>query len=559
MIISICLVFMVLAAGPALAQETNAFLGDPLWWAHAGFTGLAVIAAGRCAYQAFNRPPLQLADVPTFPKYMTSSPQYRLGSCIYVLFATGFFLLLVYLYREVVSVMQAFGAPVPIKVADAAQNSSASYLLIIAVMGLVYLYLLTKEAQWNVLLMMRDVIQSWISIPMLANDVVAQIRCCLQVPGAAVAQVVGDSPGLNPEDFAKGKNTIDRKWAEVCYMRWWIVAKQGSGGDARFFEEKSFAFNNLLDEFKDAADVAKTRAASAEVLAKLVTKLHNNFSRLLACYLIYRNGDRRQLIAEAQKFGITLKGRTRDNPLEYSIVYILTLVGCVYVGVYLSAIIFDWIHNGSPLLKAIREQDPNIHSWIIYSAGNYGLTIILILSLRMGARAVGVGNSQSYLVTYCWTFLIALVTGPLILAILAKYVQPIEPYASMQPVALFFQMLVWGLGPALISVYISYYLDRQTASDLPSIDHSLSTVGWRLFNSFAFGAGTVLLLLPSLLTIPETPAVKWPAPKLQFVSTGTTFLLSVGLALAAQFAFGKRSQTSRDSGGGPGTAAGAVN
>jgi hypothetical protein len=205
---------------------------------------------------------------------------------------------------------------------------------------------------------------------------------------------------------------------------------------------------------------------------------------------------------------------------------------------------FDWIYNGNTLYKAIILQDgANIHSWIMFSAGNYGLTIILILSLRMGARAVGIG-ANSHLVTYCWTFLIALVTGPVVLAILAKYVQPIEPYASMQPLELFYKMLVWGLGPALISVYISYYLDRQTASDLPKIDHSLATVGWRILNSFCFGAGTVLLLLPSLLTIPETSAVKWPPAKLQFVSTGTTFLLSVGLALAAQFALRKRAKSS---------------
>jgi hypothetical protein len=110
----------------------------------------------------------------------------------------------------------------------------------------------------------------------------------------------------------------------------------------------------------------------------------------------------------------------------------------------------------------------------------------------------------------------------------------------------FFKLLVWGLGPALISVYISYYLDRQTASDLPNIDHSLSTVGWRLVNSFGFGAVTVFILLPSLLSIPETPAVDWTAEKLRFVSAGTTFLLSAGLALAAQFALRKRSNASRD-------------
>lgn len=226
----------------------------------------------------------------------------------------------------------------------------------------------------------------------------------------------------------------------------------------------------------------------------------------------------------------------------YSIVYIITLIACVYVGVYVSAVLFDWIFKGDSLLKAIADQGgANVRAWITYSAGNYGVTIILILSLRMGARAVNIGTD--HLITYCWTFLIALVTGPVVLAVLAKYLQPFEPFQSMQFLDLFYQMLVWGLGPALISVYITYYLDRQTFSNLPKIDHSFSTVGWRLLNSFAFGAGTVLLLLPSLLNIQKTNAVDWGPDKLRFVSTGTTFLLSAGLALAAQFALRKRSKT----------------
>ena len=544
MLISMSVVFMMLAADPALAQETNGFPTDPLSCAHLAITGLGLLVAVRWAYQAFGRPPVDLADAPTFPKYMTSQRQYRLGSLVYVLFAAIFFILLIYLNKEVLPVVQFFDAPLSQAIIAEANRSSPPYLLIVAAMGMIYLYLLTKEAPWNVLLMMRDLIHRWISIPSLAHDVVVQIQRRLCVPPDAVAQVVKAWPSVGAQDFSKGKNTIDRSWAEVCYMRCWLGGKQDSGSDETFFEEQSFGFKKLLDEFeKVAADIGKVKRGSTQILAERVTVLHKNFSRLIACYLIYRNDDRTRLIEEARTFGIALEKPTQENPLVYSIVYIITLIACVYVGVYASAVLFDWLYNGDTLLKAIADQGgANIHAWILYSAGNYGLTIILILSLRMGARAVGVGTD--HLVTYCWTFLIALVTGPFVLAVLAKYVHPIEPYRSMQPLALFLQMLVWGLGPALISVYITYYLDRQTSSDMAKIDHSLSTVGWRLLNCFAFGAGTVLLLLPSLLTIPGTDAVKWEPDKLRFVSTGTTFLLSAGLALAAQFALRKRSNTS---------------
>jgi hypothetical protein len=545
MIISICLVFMMLTIDTALAQEKDAVSdAATMWWAHLALTAFGVLVAVRCAYQAFGRRELELAKVPTFPKYMTSPQQYRFGSFIYILLAAAFFLLLVYLHKEVVPVASLFGEPLSRPILDAFKASSPPYLLTIIVIGMIYLYLLTKEAPWNVLLMMRDLIHGWISIPALAHDVVAQIEGGLRVPDDAVTNVIGAWPRVGAQDFSKGKNTIDRKWAEICYMRSWLEEKQRSRSDGAFFAEQSFGFKEALEDFeKVAVDIARLRRGSTQILAELVASLRTKFARLVACYLIYRNDDRTRLIAEAAEFGITLKNPTHEKTLGYSIVYILMLIGCVYVGVYLSAIIFDWLYNGNTLYKAIVLQDgAHIHSWIIYSAGNYGLTIILILSLRMGARAASIGT-QSYLVTYSWTFLIALVTGPIILAILAKYVHPIEPYKSMQFLPLFYQMLVWGLGPALISVYITYYLDRQTSSDLPKIDHSLATVGWRLLNSFCFGAGTVLLLLPSLMTIPRTDAVDWEPEKLKFVSTATTFLLSVGLALAAQFALRKRANT----------------
>jgi hypothetical protein len=101
---------------------------------------------------------------------------------------------------------------------------------------------------------------------------------------------------------------------------------------------------------------------------------------------------------------------------------------------------------------------------------------------------------------------------------------------------LYFNMLKWGTGPALVCVYISYYLDRQTFHDLPNIDHSASTIGWRLANCFGFTGITVLLLLPMLLSLTAQPGATWDSVKLRVVATGTTFCLTLAMSLAAQFA-----------------------
>ena len=124
------------------------------------------------------------------------------------------------------------------------------------------------------------------------------------------------------------------------------------------------------------------------------------------------------------------------------------------------------------------------------------------------------------------------------MAVVVHFFGP-DTLQSIPLLPLFYQMLKWGLGPALVCVYISYYLDRQTCRDLPDINHSRSTFAWRLLNCFAFAAFTVFVLLPPLLSMNAQEGAVWDSAKLRFVATGTTFFVAFGLALAAQFALRK--------------------
>lgn len=533
------------ACSPALAEEADAAAGMLPWLTHVAITVLGMALAMRLALQAFGRRAVQVANVPTFPRYMTSPQQYRLGSWMFVIFACGFFLLLVYEHRQVVAAAAVFEDWLPKNILSAVRDESAPYLLIIAAMGAVYLYFLTTEARWNVLLMMRDVIQTWISIPQLAGQIVAQIQFSLRVPERAVAAVVASSQGVNEQDFRKDRNTPDRLWAEICYMKWWLTQGHDTGEDATFFTEESFGFEKLLDAFGQTSwAMGRWKSGGGAdlptaQLSETVKELHDKFARLVACYLIYRNGSRKELSAEANEFGIEVSVAASENPLKYWIVYVIVLMASVYVGVHVSAVLYDWI-NGQGLNF---DQDPDLAlAWVMYSLANYGLAIVVILLLRFIARSLGTGFHQSHLITYCWTFAVAFVMGPLGLAFAVHYFGP-DQFKSVALTQLFFQMLKWGLGPALVAVYISYYLDRQTCRDMPDIDHSRSTFVWRLLNCLGFAAVTVFLLLPPLLSIKAQGDAIWDSGKLRFVATGTTFFVAFGLALAAQFALRKGTQT----------------
>jgi hypothetical protein len=537
-----CAMFFVVC-NHALAQQagavTDAQFFDAVHWI---ITVLGTFLAARWALEAFNRPTVPIADVPTFPRYMTSRIQYRLGSIIFVIFACGFFLLLVRLHREVVETLDALSVPIPKDILQAVKEQSASYLVVVIAMGAVYLYFLTKEAEWNVLLMMRDVIQRWISIPQLAGRIVAQIQFSLRVPVDAVASVIADSKGVVQQDFRKDSNTPDRIWAETCYMRWWLTQGHESGEDAIFFSTESFAFVKLLDEFQRvSSDMEKWKSGGAIVdlaiaeLPQKIKDLHKRVSRLVACYLIYRHGSRKELCGAARNFGIDLSDPAPENPLRYWIVYAAVLVASVYIGVCASAIGYDLLTGKG--VNFAQDQNRTL-AWIMYTLCNYGLAIFVILLLRFTARSLQIDSNQSHLITYCWTFLVAIVAGPFGLTLAVHFFG--EGRLPQMPLELlYFNMLKWGLGPALVSVYISYYLDRQIFRDLPDIDHSSATVVWRLTNCFFFAAVNVFLLLPQILSLTAQQNAIWDSPKLRFVAAGCTFYVALGLALAAQFALRK--------------------
>ena len=533
LLFSVCLAM----SGPALAEEGNGTYDMSPQLVHWAITILGMGWAARLAWQAFGRA-VPVANVPTFPIYMTNRQQYRLGGWTFATVACGFFLLLIHEHRQVLILLKPLNV-IPENIVAAISDQSTPYLVVVAAMGAAYLYCFTYEKPWNVLLLTRDVIQSWISVPHLAKRIMAQIEFSLRVPPEVISDVIAASNGVVVEqDFHKDVNTPDRKWAKICYMKWWLTQGLDGGGDATFFTEESFAFNRLVGDFaKTSRAMGNWKSGSTadgvtSDLPQLVDDLHGRFSRLVACYLIYRNGSKKELYREAFKFGVMLSDKTSENPLGYWIVYMIALMASVYIGVHASAIGYD-LATGNGLNVA---QDPDLAlRWVMFSASNYGLAIIVILLLRLLASSLEGDAGQSHLVTYCWTFLVAFLVGPAGLTITAYFFAPGDKSLYL----LYCDILKWGLGPALVCVYISYYLDRQTYADLPDIVHSSRTLGRRLLNCFGFAALNLFLLLPPLLALPASSDCTWNEYKLRFVASGATFCVALGLALAAQFALRK--------------------
>ena len=518
-------------------------------YAHLAVTVLACIFAMKLAATAFARPQRALADIPTGPRYLTSPGYYLCGLAVFMVVTAFIFLVLVYLHKEVISVIQLINIPylpeqLSKEVLDAVNNESAPYLLIVFFIAALYLYLLHKEAEWNILLMLRDVIQIWIAIPTRVRSIVAQTMVSFAVPKPFAGEIVNADVGVRKEDFEKDAATFERQWAELSYIRMWLTRQLGSG-EAGFFDDAEFKLDELLAEYAAlSADVVRFRedppshAADARALVPRAKTLRAELARVVGCYLVHQYGITERLDDAAKEFGLPIKCAANENPLKYIVIYLITLALCVYVGVYVSAIAFDLL-AGESLESALSTQDDElVWRWISYSAANYGFAISVILVIRYIAWTSSTRANIVYLWTYCWTGLVAGLVGPLGLAIMVV-VYRVPRFADMSFISIFGTELKWGVGPAIIAVFISYYMDRQTSSALPDIDQSRGTVAWRFAVSLSLALATLVLLLPPLLSLPAPVIGDWSREKLHAVAIGTTFMITFGLALAAQFALRK--------------------
>jgi hypothetical protein len=97
----------------------------------------------------------------------------------------------------------------------------------------------------------------------------------------------------------------------------------------------------------------------------------------------------------------------------------------------------------------------------------------------------------------------------------------------------------WAVGPALICVYIAHYMDRQTDPRLPNVGADGKSMGVRLLYSVLFSLFVLAVLPPPTAAITASPSSSWSMAKLQVVAMGTIFLMTLTLALVAQFGLRK--------------------
>jgi len=535
------------AGAQALAADDTAYYAYGL---HYLVAAIGLVFAGYYAHNSFAAPIATPEDGPAPPRYMTQPNQYRMGMTAYIGSCLAAYVLIVVYYKDVAPLLE-LAAPLQFRqlIDDTIKQSSMSFPAVV-VLGVVALVTLLRiEQEWNPLFAFRRLVWRWVSIPELVNQTTAAARDNLVVPLDARLDVANDSKNhVDVIDFDKDRQSVDRNWAELCYVRLWLTRNLEQGSHFTFFNEPSFAWKALEGDYEAMRQkiTPVKRAPKPEdpfgrevfdTVAQKVDTLRRKYCRLAACFMVFKNANTKGTISDAVVFGAKIANNaSRANPMRYIVLFVVAILASIYLGVWLSATFWDLLHPAAAAAMSSADEatDAVATRWVYYGLASFGAPIIVALILRYLAWSCDAKQPDSYPISYATIFAVSLVVSVVSLALITKLAH--GRYAGMQFVDLLFRDFKWGWSPALICVYVVYHIDRQIDPLLPDVG-KLGGEGilHRMLACFSFAIFVTFLSALPAASLEARPGSAWPVEKLHAVVIGTIFTVGFVMALVSQF------------------------
>ena len=532
---------------PAAAQGDPANGADPVYYGlRVLLITIALLMAAYYAHTAFEAPITTPDEGPAPPRYMTQARQYRMGMVAYIGLCLIAYVLIVAYYKDLFPFIELAAPPQVRPLMDSAIKQSSMSFPVVVVLGVAALVTLLKvEHEWNPLFALRRVVWGWVSIPELANQIMSAARDDLTAPAEACRSVAADPENhVDIGDFEKDRHSVDRNWAELCYVRQWLMRNRAEGSHHTFFNEPSFAWQSLETSYeKMQAQITPLKQALQqqnvfgreffEETAARIETLRRQYCRLAAFFIVFKNDTKKAAVRDANQFGARVAGaQKRANPMRYVVLFILAILASIYLGVWVSAVAWDLVHGAA---SAAFVQDPNVATrWVFYGLANFGAPITVVLLLRYLGWSYDSEQPSSYLTSYASIFIIALCTSAIALSAAVEFGP--SPSAGQPFLDLVFREFRWAWAPALICVYVIYHVDRQIDPLLPDVGTlGGEGVGQRLIGCLLFALLTTLISLPPTASLVARPDSPWPSDKLRAVVIGTIFLIGFVMAVVSQF------------------------
>ena len=469
-------------------------------------------------------------------------------------------------YKDLFPFLEMAAPPEVRPLIDTVIKESAVSFPAVVVLGVAALVMLLKfEHEWNPLFALRRLVWGWVSIPELANQIMSAASTGLIVPLEERENVVRERTNhVDIGDFDKDRQSLDRNWAEICYLRVWLTRHREEGSHLTFFNEPNFGWYGLETNYKKMRDqIALLKQAQrlessfgpeifAETAARTET-LRRQYCRLAACFVVFKNDTKKAAIGDAERFGARFMSpiEARANPMRYVVLFVVAILVSINLGVWLSATVWDLIHPAAAAAAAASPLDNEANlatRWVYYELASFGSPIAAVLLLRYLGWSFDADQPASYLTSYAAIFAIALCVSVAALALASEFGH--GPNAGKPFIDLVFIDFKWGWSPALICVYVVYHVDRQIDPLLPDVG-ALGGEGFRhrLIACLLFAVLVTLFSLLPTMSIPARLNSAWPVEKLHTVVLGTIFTTGFVMALVSQFGLLKPRPGARVAGG----------
>jgi hypothetical protein len=513
---------------------------------------LVAVSLGFASYYAriaFEAPIKTPEDGPAPPRYMTQPHQYQVGMILYVGFCLAAYVLIVGYYKELAPFLE-LAAPSEVRpVIEAGINQNAMSFPVAVVLGVVALIALLKiEHEWNPLSALRRQVWGWVSVPELATQIKAAALNDLTVPIEAREKLAGDRGSqVDIGDFEKDRTSVDWRWAELCYVRLSLTRNLNQGSHNAFFNEPSFSWQALESDFGEVRDrISRIKQepnpqdpVERDVIKATVSKaetLRRKYCLLAACFILYKNATKKAAVREAAAFGVTIAPEeARANPMRYVVLFVVAIVASIYLGVWMSALLWELLHPAAAATGAGSTEGTDVIAtrWVYYGLATFGAPIAVALMWRYLGWSHDPEQPGSYPISYATIFGISLCASVASLVVATK--SGGGPHATDGWVDLLFRDFKWGWSPALICVYAIYHIDRQIDPLLPDIGKlGGESIPHRVFACFSFAILVTLLTVFPTATLEARPGSPWSVDELHAVVIGT-FTIGLVMALVSQF------------------------
>ncbi|CUT10082.1 hypothetical protein BF49_1162 [Bradyrhizobium sp.] len=490
-----------------------------------------------------------VSEVSIPPRFLVRQQPFVYGRITFILFCLGAYVFALVFYRQLPALVsllpeaaQSF-IPDPLKKMD----DSLGLIAIAAAITVAFLHFLESDFKGNFIYRFREIIYSSMSVPFACQRIQKRLLNAMAVPHpqqTALAALPG--LGVAEADFSLPRDHIARQWAELAAMHEWVEAERTSPESDAIFADASFGFEKSHNRFVAAGQSVQGYKGGAVnnpqvyvAIGKFLDELRSEYARYVACLLLSHATTRQEFYAACERRGINLGSTRVASPLNYSALYLVTLMSSIVLGPYLCAVGYD-LNHGKGLQEALSSETMGyIQRWLIAGFGTYFSPIFFVLLIRNLAWRISPERKLPSLVTYAWILLGAFamsLIGGISASVVNHWNDPIDwgllgTYTGRNA--------PWSIGPSLISVYINYYLDRQADPAKEDIDQTKGTILARLMSAIGFTAGIVLLTL-LIVAAQHFDSNLWSEEKTRFIVVGTVTLITFCLCLVAQFGLVKR-------------------